>query len=81
FGSQKSKDTPGGSSTSTTTKYNTSNWSVGAGYAYFLNDYVAIEPLIGYGANIQKVSNPDIKYSQPGLFLKVGFQIYLGARN
>lgn len=80
-GSEKTKDTPSGSSTSTTTKYNTSNWSLAAGYAYFLNDYVAVEPLIGYGANAQKVSNPDVKYSQPGFFLRVGFQVYLGARN
>jgi hypothetical protein len=81
FGSEKSKDTPGGSTTTTTTKYNTSNWSLGAGYAYFLNDFVAVEPMIGYGANAQKTSNPDIKYSYPGLFIKVGFQVYLGARN
>lgn len=81
FGSQNSKSPTGGGTTSTT-KYSTSNWSLGAGYAYFLNDFVAVEPMIGYGSNSQKTtSGPDVKYSQPGLFIKVGFQVYLGARN
>jgi outer membrane autotransporter protein len=81
FGSENSKY-PSGGGTTTTTKYSTSNWSLGAGYAYFLNDFVAVEPMIGYGSNSQKTtSGPDVKYSYPGLFLKVGFQVYLGARN
>jgi outer membrane protein len=81
FGSEKNKNKNGATNTTTTTKYNTSNWSIAAGYAYFLNDFVAVEPMIGYGANVTKTTNPDVKYSNPGLFLRVGFQIYLGERN
>jgi len=64
-------------STTTTTKYTASNWSVGAGYAYFLNSNVAVEPFIGYGARSQKVKDPDYRNVDSGLFINIGFQIYL----
>jgi len=81
FGSESDKNKDGTTNTTTTTKYNTGNWSLAAGYAYFLNDFVAVEPIIGYGATSRKVTNPDVKSVNPGLFLRVGLQVYLGARN
>ena len=41
-GSAKNKVTDNGSTNET--KYNVSGWSLSAGYAFFLNDHVAIEP-------------------------------------
>lgn len=75
FGSNKVKDID--NTGTTTSTVNTSQWSLGAGYAYFLNDKVAIEPFLGYRSNSQKYDN-DSKQLQNGLFLNVGFQIYLG---
>jgi len=81
FGSLKDKTKDGATNTTTTTKYSTSNWSLGAGYAYFLNDYVAVEPTIGWQSNTVGRNNPDTKSINTGLFIRVGFQVYLGARN
>jgi len=64
-------------STTTSTKYTASNWSLGAGYAYFLNSNVAVEPFIGYGARSQKVKDPDYKNVDSSFFINIGFQIYL----
>jgi len=75
FGSGKSKQK--NANTTTTTKYGTSEWSIGAGYAYFLNDHVAIEPFVGYQSNTLKSKSPDSKWIDSGLFLNIGFQIYL----
>ncbi|MEK6782144.1 MAG: hypothetical protein AABY93_10580 [Bacteroidota bacterium] len=54
--------------------YKTKGWSLAAGYAYLLNEHVAIEPQIGYGADIPKSGQ---KVSRD-LFFKVGIQVYLG---
>jgi long-subunit fatty acid transport protein len=54
-------------------------WGVGVGYAIFLNDNVAIEPLVSYGARTEKDSNnSDNKDEYSGIMLNVGFSIYLG---
>ncbi len=64
-------------STTVTTKYTGSSWSLGAGYAYFLNSNVAVEPFIGYGARSRKLKDSDVKGVNSGLFINIGFQIYL----
>lgn len=59
-------------------KYNTLSWALSAGYALFLNDFVAVEPQIGYGSVRYKEKDSNIKELENGLFLRVGFQVYLG---
>ena len=59
-------------------KYNTFSFALGAGYAYFLNDNVAIEPMIGYGSYHEKNKDNDVKNINNGLLLRVGLQVYLG---
>jgi outer membrane protein len=48
------------------------------GYAFFLNDNVAIEPMIGYGVSTDKYKDDDLKDVDNGLFIRVGVQAYLG---
>lgn len=72
-GSNKDKN----GNTTTTTKFTASEWSLGVGYAYFLNDNVAIEPLVSYGANSRKFKSPDVKDVTSGLFINIGLQVYL----
>ncbi|MFZ5972599.1 MAG: outer membrane beta-barrel protein [Bacteroidota bacterium] len=62
-------------------KYGISAVSLGAGYAHFLNDHVAIEPFIGYRSSSLKDKDDDSKNIDSGLFLNVGLQVYLGNRN
>jgi hypothetical protein len=59
------------------TKYRTSNLGLGVGYAYFLKDNVAIEPMIGYSSYSSKTKGSDSKDINSQLYLSVGFQIYL----
>lgn len=77
FGTSKNKITSPPVTTETT--YATSVWEVGAGYAYFLNDNVAVEPFVGYSSRTNKDGNNKDIYNS--LFLNVGLQVYLGARN
>ena len=72
LGSTKSKSDAANSSTANVTN---KGWSVAAGYAYLLNEYVAIEPQIGYKLNYLG-SSVDGTYGT--LFLKIGIQVYLG---
>lgn len=60
-------------------KYNLTSWNLGVGYAIFITNNIAIEPMIKYGSNIKnyKDANPDYKDINTGLSLNVGFQIYL----
>lgn len=53
-------------------------WSVGAGYAIFLNEHVSLEPMISYN-NIVGTSDENSKYkTKTGLFMiQVGFNIFL----
>lgn len=81
FGSASTKYKATGSNTTTTTKYGVFNWAVAAGYAYFLNDYVAVEPMVGYSSDSFKNKDADVKGIDSGIFIRVGLQIYLGARN
>jgi outer membrane protein len=74
IGPAKNKNEIG--NTTTTTKYTASNWSLGVGYAYFLNSNVAIEPFVGYGSTNYKAKNSDKDIHQ-GLSINIGFQIYL----
>jgi outer membrane protein W len=75
FGTAKSKF---GSGNVDEYKYNTLSWALAAGYAYFLNDNVAIEPMVGYGSVREKDKDSDVKYIDNGIFLRVGLQVYLG---
>lgn len=53
-------------------------YAIGAGYAAFLNDHVAIEPRIRYiGTNFSSVSNNDYKTKNGSLEFVIGLQIYL----
>jgi hypothetical protein len=61
-------------------KYALSGVSLGAGYAYFLNDNIALEPMIGFQSNARKnktTGEAEVKNISSGLFVRVGFQIYL----
>lgn len=81
FGSGSNKHKPNGSNTTTTTKHGVFDWGLGVGYAYFLNDYVAIEPMVSYVSYANNYKDPDFKTVNSGITLNVGFQIYLGPRN
>ena len=65
--------------------YNVSSWVGSVGYALFLNDHVAIEPLLGYKwrtVNYKATdSNPSEKNTNSSLYFQVGLQVYLGKRN
>jgi hypothetical protein len=82
-GSATNKDTysTGQTTITTTTKTGILTWGLGAGYAYFLNDYVAIEPLVQYSSYARKNKDNDNRSINGGISLNVGFQIYLGPRN
>ena len=59
-------------------KYNLSSLAISAGYAFFLNDNVAVEPSLGYRTTGWKNKDSEVKDIDSGLFLQIGFQIYLG---
>lgn len=59
-------------------KYNTTSLSLSAGYAIFLTDNVALEPELGYRTTRYKGSDSNTKNIDSGIFLRIGFQIYLG---
>lgn len=75
FGGAKDKTTNNGNTN--TTEYGVTGWSIAAGYAFFLNDVVAIEPQLGYGGKGYRNKDTEVKTVDSGLFLRVGFQIYL----
>lgn len=75
FGGAKDKTTNNGNTD--VTSYAVNGWSLAAGYAIFLNNIVAIEPQIGYGGKGYRNKDTDVKSVDNGLFLRVGFQIYL----
>lgn len=79
FGGQTQKSKT--QSTSTTTKYGLFSWAIGAGYAYFLTDNVAIEPLVYYAQESLKNKDTDAKLKMGGLGFQIGLQVYLGDRN
>lgn len=59
-------------------KYNTSSFALSAGYALFLTDNVSVEPILGFRIAGEKDKDSDVKNIDSGIFLRVGFQIYLG---
>lgn len=79
FGTSKQKNENG--NTTTTTKNGVFDWALGVGYAYFLNDHVAIEPLIYYSMHTDKNNDNDNKITYGGVGINVGLQVYLGERN
>ncbi|MEM6298044.1 MAG: hypothetical protein AAF740_05075 [Bacteroidota bacterium] len=50
-------------------------WSVGAGYAAFLNDNISIEPTVSYFR--RSSSNNDITFRDHGVLFGVNFGLYL----
>jgi len=80
FGGGPSKTKVTNNNVTSTTKFSTANWSLGAGYAWFLNNKVAIEPFIGYGSQISKNKGNDVKDINSSLFINIGFQIYLDTK-
>jgi len=49
--------------------------TLGAGYAWFLNDNVAIEPALGYRIGLSSKTEPT-QYNWSGFEIKIGFGIY-----
>ena len=61
-----------------TDKYKLLLWSLAAGYAYFLNSNVAIEPMVSYTVNTYSNSNnTNFKDKYGVLMLQIGFIILL----
>lgn len=57
---------------------NVFTYSLGAGFAAFLNDHVALEPMVSYsGLNFTRSDNKDFKTRNGGLQVGLGLQIYL----
>ena len=75
LGNATDKEVDGG--TTDKDKYGVSGFSLGAGYAYFLGENVAVEPLIGYESKGYKNKDTDVRFVEGGLFIRIGFQIYL----
>ena len=59
-------------------KENLSAWALSVGYAWFLNDHIAIEPMISYKSVSANEKDVDYKATNSGLNIGIGFQIYLG---
>lgn len=54
------------------------SYSFGAGYAAFLNDYIALEPIIRYrGTNFTNKANTNFRTLDGNLEFAIGLQIYL----
>jgi len=70
-----------GSGKTVGSKTSLNEWLVGIGYAAFLNDYVAVEPIIEYTNNSIDYKDLNHKSTIAGFVVGVGFQIYLGHRN
>jgi outer membrane protein len=78
IGTMKSKDDFGGDVDEE--KFSLFGTQLGAGYAIMLNDNVALEPMVGFQSLAQKnktTGEPEYKNVDSGLFLRLGFQIYL----
>lgn len=58
-------------------KYGVTSFALAVGYAHFLNDHVAIEPMAGFGSKTEKDKDTDYKYVWSGPFVQVSFQIFL----
>lgn len=68
--------------TSDESSYNIYNWNTSVGYAIFLNDHVAIEPMLGYNwYTLNDKGTDGTKTSGSSLFFQVGIQVYLGRKD
>lgn len=76
FGSGKSEYTNG--PVSNTSKYSTFNLGLGVGYAAFISDNVAIEPLLKYVSYSEKPNGGNTKTIDAGITLNIGITVYLG---
>jgi outer membrane protein len=69
------------SSSTITVKGSVTAWSLGIGYAIFLNDHVALEPLVAYQSTAIKYDGTgDPKDTSTGLAINFGIRAYLGDR-
>lgn len=78
FGSAKSESnftTPGSEN-----KTGVFRWGLAAGYAWFLNDYVALEPMVGYQGLTLTDKEDDSKVLNGGMYLSAALTVYLGER-
>lgn len=57
-------------------KYSIFEWSLGAGYAFFINDNASIEPMITYSRSTENNSDADYKYKLGEMMIEVGFNYY-----
>lgn len=71
FGSEKIKSD---GVSAQNTKVDNTGWSLAAGYAYLLNDHVAIEPQLGYKAAYLG----SVDRTNGSLFFNIGLQVYIG---
>jgi outer membrane protein len=68
-GSEDSKD-----------KYKSFLWSLGVGYAFFLNDHVSVEPMVSYSSTTYTdTDNTSYKEKNGAILFQIGFNIYLDA--
>ena len=75
FGSSKTKNTFGGTTTETT--QNTGSWSLLAGYAFFLSDAIALEPQLGYSSFSYKSKGSNTKTINSGIAFGIGLYAYI----
>ena len=59
------------------TKYSASAWRLGLGYAAFLNEHIAVEPMLSYGSDVLKNKDTDVKSIDNSFRISVGFTIFL----
>jgi outer membrane protein len=78
IGTGNVKNTTG--NTTTDNKFTTAGWNLAVGYAYLLNEHVAVEPQIGYSSFSQKDKITGNRNINSGLFINIGLQIYLGKK-
>ena len=76
FGSGKFETTNGQGATQET-KYSASTWRLGVGYAAFLNEHIAVEPMLSYGSDVLKNKDTDVKSIDNSFRISVGFTIFL----
>lgn len=78
YGIGSVKSTFESGSFSSESKSNLTTWYIGGGYAIFVSNSVAIEPLVRYSQNqITDSDNSDLKDKTGGLEVRIGFNIYL----
>jgi len=75
FGTAKSKDTQG--ATTTETKYTVGGWSLLGGYAFFLSDAISLEPQVGYASSSLKLKGSNGKFVDSGIVIGIGLYGYI----